>query len=119
MTKRRLKENHLLGCQVNRSGEEYCFSRGGGASQSSRGPRVRSPSVELYFFTHDVSSLSRAVVAAKVVEQWHSVFAFKVRIPGRTWVFWFRIAVYLFLLGIGLSLRMSNPKVHTPSSSSL
>ena len=57
-----------------------------------------------------------AVVVAQVVEQWHSVHAGQVWIPGGTWLFWSRIDVYLFSLGIGLSLRMCNRTVHTPSS---
>ena len=59
-----------------------------------------------------------AVVVAQVVEQWHSVCAGWVQIPGQTWLFLFRIAVYLFSLGVGLSLRMSYRAVYTPSSSS-
>ena len=38
----------------------------------------------------------------------HSVRVGQVRIPARTLLFRFRIAVYLFSLGVGLSLRMSN-----------
>ena len=59
-----------------------------------------------------------AVVVAQVVEQWHSVRAVRVWIQGQTWLFWFRIAVHLFSLGVLLSLRTSNRTVHTPSSSS-
>ena len=53
---------------------------------------------------------------ASVVEQWHSVQAGRVQILGRTWLFQFRIAVYLFSLGVGLSLRKSNRTVHSLSS---
>ena len=44
-----------------------------------------------------------AVVVVQVVEQWHSVCAGWVQIPGQTWLFLFRIAVYLLSLGVGLS----------------
>ena len=38
--------------------------------------------------------------------------------PGWTWLFRYRIADYLFSLGVGLSLRTCNRTVHSPSSSS-
>ena len=40
-------------------------------------------------------------------------------IPGGTWLFRFRIAVYQFSLGVGLSIRTCNRMMHTPSLSSL
>ena len=46
-----------------------------------------------------------AVLVVQVVEQRHSVHAGLVQIAGRTWLFRFRIAVYLLSLGFMLSLR--------------
>ena len=56
-----------------------------------------------------------AVVVARAVEQWHSAQASWVWIPGRTWLFFFRlrIAVKLFSLGVKLFLKRTiNRMVH-------
>ena len=58
-----------------------------------------------------------AVVVAQVAERQHSVRASWVFIPGQTWLFLFRIAVRLFSLAVGLSLRKCYRMTHTPSSS--
>ena len=85
------------------------------------GPNERS-SKQRYFekqisLCGQVAVALLAVVVVQVVEQWHFVWAGWVLIPGQTWLFWFRIAVYLFSLGVRLSLRMRNRTVHPPSSS--
>ena len=65
-------------------------------------------------------SIQQEMVVAQVVEQWHSVWAGRVRIPGRTLAFFqFRIAVNLFSLGVRLFLLTYNRTVHTLPSSFL
>ena len=49
-----------------------------------------------------------AVVVAQAVEWWHSVRASQVRIPGRTWLFFRKNAINLFLLGVGLYLKKTS-----------
>ena len=62
---------------------------------------------------------TKAVVVVQVVEQRQSVRTGRVLIPGWTWLSQFSIAVNLFSMGVGLSLRRCNRMVHTPSSSFL
>ena len=38
--------------------------------------------------------LMLAVVVAQVVERWHSVQPSRVRMPGRTWLFWEMLSIY-------------------------
>ena len=53
------------------------------------------------------------VVVVHAVEQLHSVQAGRVQIPGWNQAFLFRVAVDLFILGIGLFLSMCYKTVHS------
>ena len=55
-----------------------------------------------------------AVVVAQVVERWHSVQASWVRVPDGLW--FFGNPIYLFSLGVGLSLKKTTHKNATYSS---
>ena len=59
-----------------------------------------SPKLPGEFLVGQLSSFF-AVVVEQAVVQWHSVRAGQVRFPGQTWLFCFRIAANLFLLGAG------------------